>query len=254
MSVLADKFTLLSEDNLNERPGRKAMKRIGILGGMSATSTQLYYASLCQLAQEDLGGLNSPELLIRSVNFDPIAKQMELGEWDSIAARLNREARDLETAGAEILMLATNTMHKLADQMMQGVNIPLVHIADATAEAIKAAGLSRPALLATKFTMQEPFYRERFAQHGLSTITPNDDDQVEINRIIFDELCRNEVLADSQAFYEAIAEKLIAEGADCVVLGCTEICLVLNDNNVDVPVFDTTDLHCRAAFEAANQG
>lgn len=229
------------------------MKRIGILGGMSATSTQLYYASLCELTQQSLGGLNSPELLIRSVNFDPIAKQMELGEWDSIAARLNREARDLEAAGAEVLVLATNTMHKLADQMMQGVSIPLVHIADATAQAIKAAGLSNPALLATKFTMQEPFYRERFAQHGLSTITPNEDDQVEINRIIFEELCRNEVLPESRAFYETVAEKLIAEGADCVVLGCTEICLVLNDENVAVPVFDTTVLHCTAAFEAANQ-
>ena len=227
------------------------MKRIGILGGMSATSTQLYYASLCELTQRSLGGLNSPELLIRSVNFDPIAKQMELGEWDSIAARLHREAADLESAGAEILVLATNTMHKLADQMMEGVSIPLVHIADATAEAIKAAGLSKPALLATKFTMQEPFYRERFAQHGLSTITPNEDDQVEINRIIFDELCRNEVLPDSQAYYEAVAKKLISEGADCVVLGCTEICLVLNDDNVAVPVFDTTALHCRAAFTAA---
>lgn len=229
------------------------MKRIGILGGMSATSTQLYYATLCQLAQDSLGGLNSPELLIRSVNFDPIAKQMELGEWDSIAARLNREARDIEASGAEVLVLATNTMHKLADQMMQGVSIPLVHIADATAQAIKAAGLSNPALLATKFTMQEPFYRERFARHGLSTITPNEDDQVEINRIIFDELCRNEVLPESRAFYETVAAKLIAEGADCLVLGCTEICLVLNDDNVAVPVFDTTVLHCTAAFEAANQ-
>lgn len=228
------------------------MKRIGILGGMSATSTQLYYATLCQLAQDSLGGLNSPELLIRSVNFDPIAKQMELGEWDSIAARLNREARDIEASGAEVLVLATNTMHKLADQMMQGVSIPLVHIADATAQAIKAAGLSNPALLATKFTMQEPFYRERFARHGLSTITPNEDDQVEINRIIFDELCRNEVLPESRAFYETVAAKLIAEGADCLVLGCTEICLVLNDDNVAVPVFDTTVLHCTAAFEAAN--
>ena len=229
------------------------MKRIGILGGMSATSTQLYYASLCELAQQSLGGLHSPELLIRSVNFDPIAKQMALGEWDGIAARLNREARDLEAAGAEILVLATNTMHKLADQMMEGVSIPLVHIADATAQAIKKAGQSKPALLATKFTMQEPFYRERFAQHGLSTITPNEDDQVEINRIIFDELCRNEVLPDSQAHYETVAKKLISEGADCVVLGCTEICLVLNDGNVSVPVFDTTALHCNAAFEAANQ-
>ena len=228
------------------------MKRIGILGGMSATSTQLYYATLCQLAQDSLGGLNSPELLIRSVNFDPIAKQMELGEWDSIAARLNREARDIEASGAEVLVLATNTMHKLADQMMQGVSIPLVHIADATAQAIKAAGLSNPALLATKFTMQEPFYRERFARHGLSTITPNEDDQVEINRIIFDELCRNEVLPESRAFYETVAAKLIAEGADCLVLGCTEICLVLNDDNVAVPVFDTTVLHCTSAFEAAN--
>lgn len=229
------------------------MKCIGILGGMSATSTQLYYANLCELAQHSLGGLNSPELLIRSVNFDPIAKQMELGEWDSIAARLNREARDLEAAGAEVLVLATNTMHKLADQMMHGVNIPLVHIADATAQAIKAAGLSKPALLATKFTMQEPFYRERFAQYGLSTLTPRDDDQVEINRIIFDELCRNEVRPDSRAFYETVAEKLILDGADSLVLGCTEICLVLNDDNVSAPVFDTTVLHCKAAFEAANQ-
>ena len=227
------------------------MKRIGILGGMSATSTQLYYASLCELAQQSLGGLNSPELLIRSVNFDPIAKQMALGEWDSIAARLNREARDLEAAGAEILVLATNTMHKLADQMMEDVSIPLVHIADATAQAIKAAGLSKPALLATKFTMQEPFYRERFAEHGLSTITPNEDDQVEINRIIFEELCRNEVLSNSRAFYETVTEKLISEGADCVVLGCTEICLVLNDDTFAVPVFDTTALHCCTAFVAA---
>ena len=227
------------------------MKTIGILGGMSAASTQLYYAELCRLTREKLGGLHSPQLLIRSLDFAEIEALQVNGQWAEAGEILNREAKALEKGGADFLILATNTMHKLADQMMTGVEIPLLHIADATAKAITSAGLDNPGLMATAFTMEQSFYTDRLVQAGLAPVLPNDADRAETHRIIYEELCKDIVTDDSQAAYVAIANRVKAAGADCLILGCTEVGMLLNQGNVDMPVFDTTLIHCAAALDMA---
>ena len=227
------------------------MKRIGLLGGMSAESTLLYYKTLIQLTKDRLGGLHGPDLLIRSVDFAPIADAQAEGDWSGLGKTLNKEARTLETAGADLLVLATNTMHKLASDMMQDVSIPLLHIADTTAAAITAAGHKRPALMATAFTMEQTFYTDRLKAQGLEPILPDAADRATIHRIIYDELCRGVINEDSRSMYVAIAERLKDRGADCLILGCTEVCLLLSDENSPLPAFDTTALHCQAALETA---
>lgn len=227
------------------------MKTIGILGGMSAASTQTYYRELCALTRDRLGGLHSPDLLIRSLDFAPIEALQARGNWEEAGRILNREALALERGGAEILMLATNTMHKLAAPMMAGVSIPLVHIAEATAQAIRAAGLQRPGLMATAFTMEQAFYTDRLRAAGLAPVIPGVPDRAETHRIIYDELCRDVVTVESRAIYRAIAARLVAHGADSLILGCTEVGMLLDASNVAVPVFDTTLIHCRTALDLA---
>ena len=227
------------------------MKIIGILGGMSAASTQIYYDTLCTLTAKRLGGLHSPELIIRSVNFAEIEDLQNKGAWFEAGDRLNYEAKKLESYGAEVLVLATNTMHKLTDQIMNGVSIPLVHIADATAERIVKAGLKSPALIATKFTMEQSFYTDRLIAMGLTPILPDESSRQIIHDIIYGELCLNIRNEQSKTVFENMARKLSAEGADSVILGCTEVCLLLDQDNVDFPVFDTTSIHCDAALKAA---
>ena len=227
------------------------MKTIGILGGMSAASTQLYYAELCRLTREKLGGLHSPQLLIRSLDFAEIEALQVNGQWAEAGEILNREAKALEKGGADFLILATNTMHKLADQMMTGVDIPLLHIADATAKSITSAGLDNPGLMATAFTMEQSFYTDRLVQAGLTPVLPNTADRAETHRIIYEELCKDIVTEGSQAAYVAIANRVKAAGADCLILGCTEVGMLLNQGNVDMPVFDTTLIHCAAALDMA---
>ncbi len=227
------------------------MKTIGILGGMSAASTQIYYRTLCDLTRERLGGLHSPELLIRSLDFAPIAALQAEGAWDEAGDILNREARALEAGGADLLILATNTMHKLSDQMMDGDGIPFLHIADTTAAAIRAAGLSRPGLMATAFTMEQTFYTDRLIAAGLSPQVPDAADRSETHRIIYDELCKDIVTGESERTYVGIAERLVDAGVDCLILGCTEVGMLLNDGNVSVPVFDTTLIHCCTALDRA---
>ena len=224
------------------------MKTIGVLGGMSAASTQIYYAKLCQLGRDELGGLHSPELLIRSLDFAPIEALQVSGDWAGAGRVLNAHAKTLEQAGAGLLVLATNTMHKVAEEMMDGVGIPLLHIADATADAIRAAGFKRPGLMATAFTMEESFYTDRLDSAGLEAIIPEADDRRETHRIIYEELCQGLVTGESEKAYVEIAERLVGRGADCLILGCTEIGKLLNANNVTVPVFDTTQIHCEAAI------
>jgi len=227
------------------------MKTIGILGGMSAASTQTYYRELCNRTRERLGGLHSPELLIRSLDFAVIEALQMAGQWEQAGQILNREAKALERGGADFILLATNTMHKLAREMLHGVSIPLLHIADATAIRIKAKGLRSPGLMATAFTMEESFYTDRLTAAGLVPILPDSADRAETHRIIYDELCRDILLADSEATYIAIASRLIERGADCLILGCTEVGMLLNQSNVPVPVFDTTLVHCDAALTFA---
>ena len=230
------------------------MKLIGVLGGMSAASTQTYYRELCIRTRERLGGLHSPELLIRSLDFAVIELLQAAGNWEQAGAILNREAKALERGGAECLLLATNTMHKLAGEMMQDVSIPLLHIADATARSIKAQGLRSPGLMATRFTMEETFYTERLIAAGLAPLLPDDADRTETHRIIYEELCRDIVRPESEATYVKIAGRLLERGADCLILGCTEVGMLLNQSNVPVPVFDTTLVHCDAALSYALSG
>lgn len=227
------------------------MKTIGILGGMSAASTQGYYRRLCDQTRARLGGLHSPQLLIRSLDFAPIAELQAKGDWDAAGALLNTEAKALERGGADLLILATNTMHKLADQMMQGVTIPLLHIADATASAIRAAGFSRPGLMATAFTMEQAFYTGRLTAAGLTPVIPDTADRAETHRIIYEELCKDITTPQSRATYVEIATRLMDAGADCLILGCTEVGMLLSDDNSPLPVFDTTLIHCDSALEAA---
>jgi aspartate racemase len=225
-----------------------------MLGGMSAASTQIYYRELCRLTSKRLGGLHSPELLIRSLDFARIEALQATGDWDKAGDILNAEAKALERGGAAFLILATNTMHKLADPMMQGVSIPLLHIADATAEAVRRKGLRRPGLIATAFTMEQSFYLDRLAASGLDPIVPDADDRAEGHRIIYEELCRGVTTPESEARYIAIASRLVERGADAVILGCTEVGMLLNQGNVSVPVFDTTLIHCEAALDFAGVG
>lgn len=220
---------------------------------MSAASTQTYYRELCRLTRARLGGLHSPELLIRSLDFAKIEVLQMKGDWTTAGVILNNEARALERGGAQVIILATNTMHKLASQMMVGVNVPFVHIADATAKAINDNGLRSPGLMATAFTMQQSFYTDRLIAAGLNPILPNVADQAETHRIIYEELCKDITTQESSATYIAIANRLAASGADSLILGCTEVGMLLNQGNVVVPVFDTTLIHCAAALDCATQ-
>lgn len=227
------------------------MKTIGMLGGMSATSTQIYYRELCRLTSERLGGLHSPELLIRSLDFAGIEALQAAGNWDKAGDILNAEALALQRGGADFLILATNTMHKLADRMMQGLSLPLLHIADATAAVVRGKGLHRPGLIATAFTMEQSFYLDRLIAAGLDPIVPEAADRADAHRIIYEELCRGVTTPESEARFVAIAARLVERGADAMILGCTEVGMLLNEGNVFVPVFDTTLVHCEAALDFA---
>ncbi|MFK7993889.1 MAG: aspartate/glutamate racemase family protein [Granulosicoccus sp.] len=229
------------------------MKTIGILGGMSAASTQLYYQHLCNLTQQQFGGLHSPELLIRSVNFAEIEHFQMSGNWKAAGETLNREARLLEQGGAQILLIATNTMHKLANEIMHGIDIPLIHIADATAACIKSDSLTAPGLMATRFTMEQDFYTGRLIHSGLHPVIPDTNDRNTTHRIIYEELCKNIISEDGRRAYEQIASRLIEAGADSLILGCTEVGMLLNSDNVGVPVYDTTRIHCEAALHLSLQ-
>lgn len=215
---------------------------------MSAASTQIYYRELCEKTRELLGGLHSPELLIRSLDFAVIEELQMQGNWDAAGEILNHEAMALERGGAELIVLATNTMHKLADQMMANVGIPLLHLADATADAIVTDGLKSPGLMATAFTMEQPFYIDRLREAGLSPVIPNESDRAATHKIIYEELCKDITTPESEAVYIEIAERLVASGADCLILGCTEVGMLLNQGNVSVPIFDTTLIHCTTAL------
>lgn len=234
-----------------ELQGWVLMKTIGILGGMSAASTQIYYATLCRLTREQLGGLHSPDLLIRSLDFAGIEALQKDGNWEAAGALLNREARALEAGGAELLLLATNTMHMLADSMMEGLSIPLLHIVDATADRLRTQGCRKPALMATRFTMDGSFYRGRLEQFGLQPVMPDAQARDVIHGIIYSELCQNLINPASRDSYLEICADLQRAGADALILGCTEIGLLLNDGNVDMPVFDTTQIHCEEALRLA---
>lgn len=231
------------------------MKTIGLLGGMSWESTALYYQIINRTVAEQLGGLHSAKIVLHSVDFAQIAALQSAGEWEQAGHLLAQLAAKLELAGADLLVLCTNTMHKVAQTIEARVQIPLLHIADPTAQAIREAGLQTVALLGTRFTMQQDFYRARLEQrYGLQVLIPAPEDIEIVHRVIFEELCVGTVSAAARAEYRRIMASLVAQGAQGIILGCTEITLLVKAEDATVPLFDTTQLHARAAARLALAG
>jgi aspartate racemase len=224
---------------------------IGMLGGMSWESSAEYYRLANELVRERLGELHSARVLLYSVDFAEIEELQAAGRWDDAGALLAAAAGRLEAAGADLLVLCTNTMHKVADRVAGAVRIPLLHIADATAAAVRAAGLDTVGLLGTAFTMEQEFYRDRLASHGLTVLVPAAEDRAMVHAVIYDELCRGIVSASSRAAYTAVIDRLAAAGARGVILGCTEIELLIGRQDSPIPVFPTTRLHVEAAVTRA---
>ena len=226
------------------------MKTIGLIGGMSWESTAHYYRVINQETAARLGGLHSAPLIVHSVDFAPIAEMQTAGDWDGAGRQLASIARKLEAAGAEVIGLATNTMHIVADQITAAIAVPFIHIADPTADALTGDGFETVGLLGTRFTMEMSFYRDRLAGRGLHSLIP-EVDRTNLNGIIFEELCRGIVREESRRLYISAIERLAARGAEAVILGCTEITMLIDDSVSPLPVYDTTDLHARALVEAA---
>jgi aspartate racemase len=228
------------------------MKVIGLIGGMSCESTAHYYKRLNDRVRAQLGGLHSADILMWSVDFAPIAQMQEENRWQEAGDYLGMVGRRLEQAGAEVLVLATNTMHKVADAIEASTSIPLIHIADATAEKIQAAGKRKPAILATRFTMEQDFYtgrlREKFA---LDVVVPDKADRALVHQIIYDELCLGRVTEASRQAFVDVAQRLAMRGADSLILGCTEVGMLLDQSNAPLPIFDTALIHADAAVDFA---
>ncbi len=224
------------------------MKTLGLLGGMSWESTIPYYRIINETVRERLGGLHSAPIILYSVDFHAIERLQQAGAWDETGRMLADAARSLEAAGAQGLALCTNTMHRVAAAIESAVTIPLLHIADPTAAAVKPAGLTTVGLLGTRFTMEQDFYRRRLTdRHGLTVIVPDPVDRETVHRVIYDELCRGQVREDARAHYRRIIQQLVEAGAEGIILGCTEIALLVGPDEAPVPLFDTTALHARAA-------
>ena len=226
------------------------MKTIGLIGGMSWESSAHYYRILNQETAARLGGLHSAPVIMHSVDFAPIAAMQAAGHWDEAGHLLNDVARGLAAAGAEVLGLATNTMHVVAEVMMAGVDLPFIHIADPTAEALLADGFDTIGLLGTRFTMEMGFYKERLVGHGLNVLVP-EVDHTNLNGIIYEELCKGIVRDQSRRVYQAAIDRMAARGAQAVILGCTEIGMLIDDSTSPLPTYDTTDLHAKALVSAA---
>lgn len=230
------------------------MLTIGMLGGMSWESSAQYYRLANELVRDRLGGLHSAQCVLLSVDFAEIEVLQASGRWDEAGQRLARAAQQLETAGADLMLLCTNTMHKVAAQVESAVDIPLVHLADATAKAGLNAGLNKVGLLGTAFTMEQDFYRDRLVSHGLSVLIPEHDDLAVVHSVIYDELCRGIVTDESRDAFLAVIDRLVARGAEGVVLGCTEIEMLIRQADSPVPAFPTTRLHVEAAVDWALAG
>lgn len=227
------------------------MKTIGLIGGMSFESSAVYYRQVNEAVRTRLGGLASAEVLMHSVNFAEIVALQKAGRWDLAAKRLSDVAMGLEKAGAGCILICTNTMHMVAGDVETGLTVPLINIIDATAEALKAGAAKRPLLLATRYTMEHPFYAERMKRNGVEIMVPDADGRTATHDIIFEELCAGHVRDRSRDRLLAIIEKAKAEGADSVILGCTEICLILDPNALPLPGYDSTTIHAQAAVDFA---
>ena len=227
------------------------MKRIGLLGGMSWESSVEYERIINEAVRKRLGGTHSADLIIRSYDFAAIEALQEAGDWERAGELLASDARVLEEAGAELLVLCTNTMHKLADRISDAVSIPFLHIADATHDAISRSDVDTVALLGTRYTMEQPFYRDRIEALGTKVLIPDEPDRSIIHDVIFEELVRGVVNPQSKAAYLDAVERLIGQGAQGVIAGCTEIEMLIGPDDVDVPFFATASIHALAAVEAS---
>ena len=228
------------------------MKIIGMIGGMSWESTTPYYRIVNETVKERLGGRHSAKLVLYSVDFQEIKHLQRAGAWDDAGRMMAQAAQSLQDAGADFLVLCTNTMHKVADAIESAVDIPLLHIADPTAEEIKRVGLKKVGLLGTRFTMEQDFYRGRLRRlHDLEVVIPNEMDREIIHTVIYEELCQGKVLVDSRMQYQRIIQRLVEDGAEAIILGCTEISMLIGAQDSPVPVFDTARIHARKAVDWA---
>lgn len=227
------------------------MKTIGLLGGMSWESTIPYYQIINEEVKKALGGLHSAKIVLYSVEFDEIEKCQSSGDWDKSAQILGNAAKGLEAAGADFILICTNTMHKVAPQIEMMIGVPIVHIADATADKLEDAGIRKVGLLGTKYTMTQDFYIQKLIDRGFEVVIPDDKDIDVVNNIIYGELCLGEIMYDSRKEYQRIIEGLKDKGAEAVILGCTEIGLLIHQDDSVLPIFDTTEIHAKRAAEIA---
>ncbi|MAC45661.1 MAG: aspartate racemase [Oceanospirillum sp.] len=228
------------------------MKTIGMLGGMSWESTASYYQALNQEVKARLGGLHSAKICLYSVDFAEIEQLQHQGQWQQTAEILTDAAQKVEAGGADFLLICTNTMHKVADEIQSGISIPILHIADATAEALLADGCTKVGLLGTGFTMQEAFYKQRLKdKFCIEVLVPEEPEQEQVHHIIYQELCQGEVREESRQVYLRVIDQLAEKGAEAIILGCTEIALLVQQNHTQVPLYDTTALHAAKAVELA---
>lgn len=229
------------------------MKTLGVLGGMSWESTAVYYRLFNQGVRARLGGQHSAKLLLASVDFAEIVARQHAGDWRGAGQQLAELAAGLQNAGADAILIATNTMHKVAEQVQAAIDVPLLHIGDVVADALLAAGVRCAGLLGTRYTMEQPFLIDHLRQRGLDILVPDADARADVHRIIFDELCQGEVNNVSRETYQRIIQQLAADGAQAVILGCTEICLLLSPNDACLPLYDTAALHVDAGLNWALQ-
>ncbi|WP_407332965.1 aspartate/glutamate racemase family protein [Enterovibrio sp. 27052020O] len=227
------------------------MKTIGLIGGMSWESTATYYRLLNQMTKETLGGHHSSKIILSSVDFAEIEALQRAGDWDASAQILVKEAQKLETAGADFVMIGTNTMHKVAPAVQEAITVPLLHIADATADRLKIDGINHVGLLGTRFTMSQPFYKDRLIAKGIQVTVPPEWHQDIVHEIIYQELCQGKVTAHSRKQYLSIIDDLKTHGVEAVILGCTEIGLLVQQKHTSMPLYDTTELHAAAAVKLA---
>ena len=227
------------------------MRTIGMIGGMSWESTAIYYRAANEIVRDRLGGLNSAKVLLASLNFQQISELQRAARWDEAARVLAETARDLERAGADMVLICTNTMHLVVDEVQAAVSVPVLHIGDVAAEAVKAQGLDRVALLGTAFTMKKEFYRDRIAEHGIEVLVPGPEQRAIVHEAIFDELALGVISEQTRARFRSIIDGLVAQGAQGIILGCTEIELLVTQQDSPVPVFPTARLHVEAAVDLA---
>jgi len=228
------------------------MKTIGLLGGMSWESTVGYYRAINEGVKNTLGGLHSAKIAMYSVDFEPIEKLQHAGDWKGTAIILSEAARSVESAGADFLLICTNTMHKVAPEIEKSIKIPLLHIADATGEVLVHEGIKTVGLLGTAFTMEQDFYKGRLSEnYGLNVLVPNEEDRQIVHKIIYQELCLGKIQADSKTEYLRIIDMLANQGAEAVILGCTEIGMLVSQGDTKVKLFDTTAIHAEKAVEYA---